>query len=353
MKAPNEAAGRAWPRVLVGAVVLSTALTSCVADLNPSAASRAPSATATQLPPTNVDTGPSFPGKQARDFAANAGDGVTYGGGVWVASTPIQQARRTGDRYICTQVTIRNSTAEAVRFSYIDWKLQFPSGVIHEATSSGAKDNLDGGELASGGTVNGSVCFDEDSKNGALPTGTYVLLLEPELFSKERIAWINEIGGPTATSSATSTATSSATSTATSSTKTTTPASQAGTAPVPTVRTPMLSLETKSGLVWCEVTSVQRQSPSSEPFGSDSADCQGPFEQPEAQGYASVGTSGDGTIKWFMSNMSSANPRLKMQYEQTYTWGNWTIYADSTGTRFTNNATGHGMFVSIQNVYAF
>ena len=42
-----------------------------------------------------------------------------------------------------------------------------------------------------------------------------------------------------------------------------------------------------------------------------------------------------------------------MAYGQTYHSGNWTIYPDETGTRFTNERTGHGMFVSIENVYAF
>jgi len=30
-----------------------------------------------------------------------------------------------------------------------------------------------------------------------------------------------------------------------------------------------------------------------------------------------------------------------------------TIYPDATGTRFTNDRTGHGVFVSIDDVYAF
>jgi hypothetical protein len=42
-----------------------------------------------------------------------------------------------------------------------------------------------------------------------------------------------------------------------------------------------------------------------------------------------------------------------MQYGTTYHRGNWSIYHDASGTRFTNDRTGHGMFVSIENVYAF
>ena len=42
-----------------------------------------------------------------------------------------------------------------------------------------------------------------------------------------------------------------------------------------------------------------------------------------------------------------------MQYGQTYNIRGWTVAASEVGTRFTNNATGHGMFVSIENVYPF
>jgi hypothetical protein len=46
-------------------------------------------------------------------------------------------------------------------------------------------------------------------------------------------------------------------------------------------------------------------------------------------------------------------PLLVMQYGQTYNIRGWTVAASEVGTRFTNNATGHGMFVSIENVYLF
>ena len=113
----------------------------------------------------------------------------------------------------------------------------------------------------------------------------------------------------------------------------------------------MLSLETQSGRIWCEVTTIQRNTPTGPTFGRDSAWCQGPFEQNADANQ--VGTSGDGAIHWQGANMSSASARLKMQYGQTYNWGNWTVYADATGTRFTNTRTGHGMFVSVKNVYGF
>ena len=43
---------------------------------------------------------------------------------------------------------------------------------------------------------------------------------------------------------------------------------------------------------------------------------------------------------------------LALDY-QTYEAAGWTIAADPSGTRFTNDATGHGMFVATGGVDAF
>ena len=42
-----------------------------------------------------------------------------------------------------------------------------------------------------------------------------------------------------------------------------------------------------------------------------------------------------------------------LNYGQNYNINGWTILPNSDGTRFTNDGTGHGMFVSIENVYSF
>ena len=42
-----------------------------------------------------------------------------------------------------------------------------------------------------------------------------------------------------------------------------------------------------------------------------------------------------------------------LNYGQTYHFQGWTITASTQGTRFTNDQTGHGMFVSIENTYPF
>jgi hypothetical protein len=44
---------------------------------------------------------------------------------------------------------------------------------------------------------------------------------------------------------------------------------------------------------------------------------------------------------------------LALTYGQTYHVQGWTINPADDGTRFTNDGTGHGMFVSLENVYSF
>jgi hypothetical protein len=42
-----------------------------------------------------------------------------------------------------------------------------------------------------------------------------------------------------------------------------------------------------------------------------------------------------------------------LSYGQTYHILGWTVLPSSDGTRFTNDNTGRGMFVSVENVYSF
>ena len=105
---------------------------------------------------------------------------------------------------------------------------------------------------------------------------------------------------------------------------------------------------TQSGRVLCAVTPDSTLSS----IGPDAVVCQGRFAQAPELGAGAV-TTGDGTFHWEVGNLNVANPTTNMVYGQTYHRGNWTIYHDETGTRFTNGRTGHGMFVSIENVYSF
>ena len=68
-------------------------------------------------------------------------------------------------------------------------------------------------------------------------------------------------------------------------------------------------------------------------------------------------TSG-GAFAWQEGNLAtggSASPQndVILNYGQSYNLQGWTINPGEDGTRFTNDGTGHGMFVSIENVYSF
>jgi hypothetical protein len=60
-----------------------------------------------------------------------------------------------------------------------------------------------------------------------------------------------------------------------------------------------------------------------------------------------------GAFSWQQGDLNIGSPTTTMAYGQTCHHGDWTINADESGTKFVNDGTGHGMFVSIDNVYSF
>jgi hypothetical protein len=63
-----------------------------------------------------------------------------------------------------------------------------------------------------------------------------------------------------------------------------------------------------------------------------------------------------GNFQWNDGNIGGGGtPQndLVLNYGQTYHTQGWTIVPNEDGTRFTNDSTGHGMFVSIENVSSF
>jgi hypothetical protein len=64
-----------------------------------------------------------------------------------------------------------------------------------------------------------------------------------------------------------------------------------------------------------------------------------------------------GAFQWYNANIPASEQALArdtiLEYGQTYHLQGWTIEAASDGTRFTNDGTTHGMFVSVENVYSF
>jgi hypothetical protein len=56
-------------------------------------------------------------------------------------------------------------------------------------------------------------------------------------------------------------------------------------------------------------------------------------------------------VEWIVGNLGDI-PVVTLDY-RTYRAVGWTIVAAEDGTRFTNDRTGHGMFVSIENVEVY
>ena len=124
----------------------------------------------------------------------------------------------------------------------------------------------------------------------------------------------------------------------------TTPASPtppAGAIPLPPDQDGYVFIETKSGMTRCQIN-------------KDSVGCEAPFaNSPLQDGEHANGVSitASGKVQWVLGNLG-AIPTVTIDYK-TYNAQGWTINATAEGTRFTNDHTGHGMFVSIDKVNTF
>jgi hypothetical protein len=119
------------------------------------------------------------------------------------------------------------------------------------------------------------------------------------------------------------------------------PTAPAGAIPLPPDQNGYVFIETKSGLTRCQID-------------KDSVGCEAPFtNSPLQDGEHANGVSitAGGSVQWVLGNLG-AIPTVTIDYK-TYDAQGWTINASAAGTRFSNNRTGHGMFVSIDNVSPF
>lgn len=121
-------------------------------------------------------------------------------------------------------------------------------------------------------------------------------------------------------------------------------------------------VRTESGRVRCVIGS----NVACEASGPDSTGFpQAPISLPEAQcrnpcpggihlGIAEVTASS--AFRWVDGNIGGGGtPQndLLLNYGKTYHIQGWTIEPSFDGTRFTNDGSGHGMFVSVENVSPF
>jgi hypothetical protein len=100
-------------------------------------------------------------------------------------------------------------------------------------------------------------------------------------------------------------------------------------------------IETKSGQTRCQLD-------------EQSVACEAPFTNAPLQNGVranGVSLSADGSLSWIVGNLGDI-PVVTIDY-RTYSAVGWTIVATSDGTRFTNQQTKHGGFVSIEKVESF
>jgi hypothetical protein len=119
------------------------------------------------------------------------------------------------------------------------------------------------------------------------------------------------------------------------------PTAPAGAIPLPPDQDGYVFIETKSGTTRCQIN-------------KDSVGCEAPFtNSPMQDGERTNGVNitAGGSVQWVLGNLG-AIPTVTIDYK-TYDAQGWTINASADGTRFTNNQTHHGMFVSIEQVNTF
>ncbi|MGZ8809272.1 MAG: hypothetical protein ACXWZ0_20295 [Mycobacterium sp.] len=116
---------------------------------------------------------------------------------------------------------------------------------------------------------------------------------------------------------------------------------QPGATTLPPDESGYVFIETKSGKTRCQISEAE-------------VGCESDFANaPEQNGMPAngVNVTADGSMRWIVGNLGNI-PAVTLDY-QTYHAVGWTIAAGSDGTRFTNDGTGHGMFVNVSGVEVF
>jgi hypothetical protein len=100
-------------------------------------------------------------------------------------------------------------------------------------------------------------------------------------------------------------------------------------------------IQTKSGKTRCQISSRE--------VGCESEFTNSPVVDGASANGVSVNTGGQ--IRWVLGNLGDI-PAVTLDYRSYRALG-WTIDANSAGTRFTNDASGHGMVVAVEGVQTF
>ncbi|WP_371411289.1 hypothetical protein [Mycobacterium sp. shizuoka-1] len=100
-------------------------------------------------------------------------------------------------------------------------------------------------------------------------------------------------------------------------------------------------IETKSGQTRCQIN-------------TQAVGCESNFTNPpvvNGEPANGVEVTADGSVRWIAGNLGDI-PTTALDYA-TYHAAGWTIDAGEDGTQFTNDGTGHGLFISTEGVKVF
>lgn len=111
--------------------------------------------------------------------------------GLQITASAIRREKNAlDDRLLCTDVKYVNSSGEKVDYNGLfDWNLQDPDSVIVMPAMFGGERSLSSGELAVGGKVAGSVCFEDPGLKG-----TYTIINEEMIaLNPTKTEWTSEV----------------------------------------------------------------------------------------------------------------------------------------------------------------
>jgi hypothetical protein len=130
-------------------------------------------------------------------------------------------------------------------------------------------------------------------------------------------------------------------------------------------------VKTTSPPTLCEIGSDDSTGIPGDPGMGPNVVCQGSFPQapaipcpqwpgelcpPQPMHWDQAVVTASGQFSWRDANIAVGYPGFHPETlvdGQTYHMQGWTIVPSSEGTRFTNDGTGHGMFISVEDVYSF
>ena len=147
---------------------------------SPAAKAAAKPAAANRLYPGRVDAQ-----KEDQEFAVGGSARLSgYTATVKTASFKRQLNDFQTDGYVVASVTVLNRDDKTQTYNMFDWKIQTPNGQVIDPTFSIDNNQVNSGDLVSGGSVSGTVTFEVGSTKGQ-----YFIIYKPDPFDAARGIW--------------------------------------------------------------------------------------------------------------------------------------------------------------------